>query len=92
MMTLTSSDINALIDDAHRGEDDVSVVPDDHLFMNRRDAMETANEMGLDGVHTMSVDGDTFYVPGKTRERYILATSELSDLGESLSELTVYTV
>jgi hypothetical protein len=87
-MALTSSDIQALIDDAHRGEDGVRSVPDDHLFMNQADAMETAREMGLDGVHMMRIDGDQFYVPGSTRTAYLMATVDVDH--DMLASLSVY--
>lgn len=47
-------------------------VPEEHMFEDREDAMDKAEDMDLDGVHEM----DGMWVPGSTHEEYMQATSD----------------
>ena len=59
-------------------------VPDNHKFDSKEDAMEKANEMGLDGVHKM---GD-MWMPGEDHDEYMDVVEEMQ---EAPSEYEIHT-
>ena len=40
------------------------------VYTSEEEAMQRAEELGLDGVHTHTMDGETVYMPGETHEEY----------------------
>ncbi len=61
-------------------------VPEDHRFSSKEDAMNMAEDLGLDGAHQMEFDGETMWVPGESHEDYMDAVSENSKHGDSDDE------
>jgi hypothetical protein len=64
--------------DSIEEENAMADVPDDHMFKNREDAMEKADDLGLDGVHEM----DGRWMPGETHEEYMDAVASTSKYGD----------
>lgn len=49
-------------------------VKQNQVFSSQDRAMEEAERMGLEGVHSMTVDGDTMFMPGESHEDFVEAT------------------
>lgn len=59
-------------------------VPPNHMFKEREEAQEMADELGLDGIHEM----DGMWIPGETHEEYMdnIATTGTHDSEDEESE------
>lgn len=50
----------------------------DDVFETKEDAVDRANDIGLDGAHQHEYDGETYYMPGPSHEDYMDAVAEES--------------
>ena len=72
-MSMTQDDLPSDVDQEYAQELSPNH-PD--IYASREDALDRANEIGLDDVHEHEFDGDTYHMPGVSHQDYMDAMSE----------------
>ncbi|AGM11341.1 prohead protease [Halogranum tailed virus 1] len=75
--------------DEEESSTEENMSPENFMFQSEDAAIEKSRQLGLEGeVHTMEVEGVTYYMPGATHEQFLAAymeSGELSALPEELN-------
>jgi len=58
----------------------------EHVYREAMAALEKADEMGLEGLHTVEVNGDTYFMPGVTHDEYEEAIEDDDEKRDGLNE------